>query len=40
MYFGHKHVKTGLKYSYELVTSLKYHMPLRGEVHYFPANAN
>ena len=30
MYFGHKHVETGLNCSHELATFLKYHMPLRG----------
>ena len=28
MYFGHKHVETGANRSHELVTFLKYHMPL------------
>ena len=29
MYFGHKHLETGLSCLHELATFLKYHMPLK-----------
>ena len=31
MYFCHKHVETGLNFSHELATFLKYHMPLSND---------